>query len=100
MREHNQDPEDLGFVRQYKASGEFPHYIGATIDHFDELCDDGFVGVDPEQFTVSVQGHTRKIPIAPNREQIEEANEAMSQLPTDLQRLMPPIGVYLVWASS
>jgi hypothetical protein len=100
----NQEPEDdepegvespwfedddgvCGFTTMYSGSGDYtPGYCGVELLEFDE-CEELFLGDETFQ-------------MKPTSKQKASALKRIEKLHPDLKKLLPKVGLYIVWSSS
>lgn len=97
------EPEDLGFQTFYSGSSSTPPgYCGVCLGQIDEAAD--YVTIDLENNRLLYKGRrsqrARAVPLQPTDAQKQEAEEAIAKLPEKLRKLLPPIGLYVVFSTS
>ena len=96
------DDEKAGLETDYSGNADHvPSYVGVTLGKIDETTDAIKIDCDKHlMFSGGTIDNAQPFSIEPTAEQIDEAQFRFYVLPQGLQKLMPPLGVYIVWKTS
>ncbi len=92
--------EDLGFVEFYHGGAQgHMGFCGVQLGEFDECGVYVVVRADALFYHTS-KTKSKKIPLTPNQNQLDEAHRLVQAVNPELLKLCPPFGVYFVQSTS